>query len=218
MSSAGGTGDFVGGVVGDARDRLDRDREAAGAQQLGLLDEDDPAIWRGDDLVGLPDARDLLEIQREMGGTLAQAVQEHRRRAGQGGRKKGSLNRAGQDFKRWVLQFGSHPAVGMMRLQSRPVELLAAELGCTLLEAAALQEKSRAELLPYLEGKAPVQVQVSTTGHMTLELHGVGLGASGLPIEADWTELPLSFAAEQPAAQETAENRHSSDGEGGVSE
>ena len=60
----------------------------------------------------------------------------------------------------------------MAKTYSRPVEVLAAELECSKAEAYALQIKAAAELLPYVEGKMPVQVDVTSGGLPVMILPG----------------------------------------------
>jgi hypothetical protein len=55
---------------------------------------------------------------------------------------------------------GVHPALALARAYSTPVELLAAQLDCSKLEAFQCQMRAAAEVLPYVEGKQPVQVDV----------------------------------------------------------
>lgn len=151
--------------------------------------------------LALPDAAEVTAIQLELGCDVAAAVTEWRRRAGRGGRKPGAKNKRNQDLARYLAQFGPDPAVTLMRLQARPVEMLAAELGCTKEGAAHLIVRAASELMPYLHSKKPVDVNVSARGHMTLILE------SGEPAAIDGGQLGaiedaaplLSFAGAETA-------------------
>lgn len=122
--------------------------------------------------LGLPDAAEVLAIREAEGCDMVQAVQRWRDRGGRG-RKPGAKNRRTGDFAKLLAAHAPHPGLALARIYARPTELLAAELGCKKLEAAHLQVRAASELLPYVEGKKPVDVNVNTNGHMTLILGGM---------------------------------------------
>lgn len=196
MAAANGLEAVTGAAVAATRAALPAAETAT--EQLGL-ELDDP------DVLGFADPHAMMA---EAGaGGLANAVARWRAN-GCKGRKPGAVGRRSAELADYLLQFGPHPAVGMMKLQGRSAALLAAELGCSSLEAAELQHKARAELLPYFEGKQPVRVQVSGQGHMTLNIVEPALvEGEVLGVEA----VPIGFA-EAPA--EMAENRGFSAGAG----
>lgn len=208
MGGASGMAKISGEAMAAAR---------AAAADAGDVPDAAPELDLGasEEHLGLPDASEVLAIQAEMGGDIGAAVIEWRRRAGKGGRKRGAVNRKSADFARYLLQFGPHPGVAMMRTIARPVEMLAAELGCDKLEAASLQQRAAAELLPYFESKKPVAVDLGGAAHMTLIL-GQAAPAAGpvTAIGADQPALPISFADEA----ETAHFQELSDGTGSASE
>lgn len=187
MSSAGEAGDFFGGegdggraAIDAARrdfDQAQADREAA---QLPLIADGDlppvPDLAESDAYVSLPDAAEILQLQMSNGGDLHRAVQEHRRLKGEGGRKPGSKNRQNRAFQEYLLQFGPQPGVTQMRFLGRPVEQLAAELGCSKLEAAQLQIRCDDNLLPYFASKMPVAVAHRFEGDVTINFFD---GATG---------------------------------------
>ena len=76
---------------------------------------------------------------------------------------------------------------------ARQLAPIAAELGCTRLEAFDRQLRARVELMPYLHGKAPVDVNINRRGDMTLVLARAGDVAS--TVQA----LALSLSAEDAA-------------------
>lgn len=199
MSEARGVAKISGEALDGARSAFDQAVADAAGEQLPLLD-DGPDLGMSEQHLGLGDAAEIYAIAEERGQGLADAVQEARRR----GRKPGAKNRRTGDFARYLLQFGPHPGVAMMRTVARPVELLSAELGCSLYEAAQLQTRCQAELLPYFEGKKPVDVNVNTNGHMTLIMAGVVPGLDGGElVDAAFDEVPeMSFAAGQESEAE----------------
>ena len=150
--------------------------------------------------LGLPDANDVLAIQMELGAgaTVAQAVTEYRRRAGAGGRKRGSKNRRTDDFSRWLLSHGPHPGLFLTRVLARPVEMLAAEARCDVKDALALQIRCADILLPFHEGKKPVEVNVNGKGGMALYIGGMESPGTidGGTIEGE----QLSISTERPGA------------------
>ena len=126
------------------------------------------------DLAMLPDAEQLELIRDELADrSPAAAVIEHRRRGR--GRPPGALNRRNQKFREFVLSQHSHPGLALARIYDRPTELLAAELGSTLYEAAKLQKDAAAELLPYIEGKAPISVDIRRRNDVVLIMPGAGM-------------------------------------------
>lgn len=115
--------------------------EAAACVQLPLLPSDE--------LAGLPaDA---------MG--RARALREGKRGPG---RPAGARNRKTEDFARFLLSRHASPLQVMAETYSRPVQDLAAELGCSVAEAFKLQLLAARELAPYLHGKMPVAVDLNT--------------------------------------------------------
>lgn len=123
------------------------------------------------DLVLLADPEQLSLIADETGSPGAAAI-EHERRGR--GRPRGSLNRRNAKFRDQILALYPHPAEALARAYSTPVELLAAQLGCTKLEAAQIGVRAAAELLPYLEGKAPISVDVRRRNDVVLIMPGAG--------------------------------------------
>lgn len=185
--------------------RLELGEEArAVAEAAGEIEADAQRA----DLAGLPDAEDVQAIMAELDCDMMQAVREHQRRQGKGGRKKGSLNRRNAEFRKLILASGGHPGVFLQRVHDRPVEMLAAELGCTKKEALDRQIRCAAELLPYVEGKMPATVNLSVRGDMVLQAAmGTGLFDDLDDFEQeDFGELPaLTFAEEKQPLGESGE-------------
>lgn len=208
MSNARGSAKILGEAMAPAKAELEADRAAAEGEQLDLLGDQARAIAEAvpdldpeeeADQLGLPDASEILEIQREQGGTVYQAVAEHRRRSGAGGRKKGSRNKRTAEFRQFILSQGGHPGVFLQRIFDRPTEVLAAELGCSKEKALDKQIRASSELLPYVEGKQPVNVNVAVRGDFSL-VAGAGTGLFDGIEDADFEELEqLSFTEEKQA-------------------
>lgn len=137
------------------------------------------------DLALLPDPEQLELIRdtvpaRDAG--TAVAVAERRGR----GRPPGALNKRNAKFRDQILALGPHPALALQRAYSTPVEVLAAQLGCTRLEAAQLGIRAAAELLPYVEGKQPVTVDLRQQHDVVMIMAGApGVGGAELQAIAD---------------------------------
>ncbi len=121
-----------------------------------------------------------LELIRDQvpGRDPALAVQVARAMPRGRGRPAGALNKRNAKLRDFILARYEHPAIGMAETYSRPVEALAAELGCTLVEAAKLQADARAELLPYIEGKMPTILDIRKDADMVVVMASGGLAAA----------------------------------------
>lgn len=164
----------------------------------------DAELLAARDNLMLPDA-EQLELMRDEHPfrDAAAVVREHRRRGR--GRPPGALNRRNQKFRDFVLSQHSHPGLALARIYDRPTELLAAELGCKLVEAATIQARAAAELLPYIEGKAPISVDIRRRSDVVLIMPGSGMAEAELAAiasrvndaeEIDWdTAEPIDVLA-----------------------
>ena len=110
------------------------------------------------------------------------------------GRPPGAINRRTAAFRDYVLarSHGQHPVDGLIEAYLRPVHDLAAELGCTKLEAFNAQRDCRRVVLEYVEGKMPVSVDLSVRAGIPLIFEGFG-GDETAAIEHDEFQ-PLSVA------------------------
>jgi hypothetical protein len=126
-----------------------------------------------------------LELLRDAtpGRDASTAVALERRRGR--GRPPGALNKRNAKFREQLLAIAPHPALALARAYSTPVETLAAQLGCSLLEAAQLGIRAAAELLPYVESKQPVDVNLSKRNDVVLIMPGSGVSAAQLEQIAD---------------------------------
>jgi hypothetical protein len=140
------------------------------------------------DTLGLPDAEQLELIRDQVPSRDAGTAVAIQRRGGRG-RRPGSLNRRNADFRAYILSQHMHPGLALARTYDRPVELLAAELNCTLVEAATLQARAAAELLPYVESKMPVLAKIERRGDVVLIMPGQGMAEEAIDaIARDVTE------------------------------
>lgn len=129
------------------------------------------------DLVLLADPVQLDMLTRETGSAGAAAIEIERRGRG---RPPGSLNRRNAKFRDQILALYPHPAEALARAYSTPVDQLAAQLGCSKAEAAAIGIRAAAELLPYIEGKAPIAVELRRRNDVVLIMPGAGSSAAEL--------------------------------------
>lgn len=149
------------------------------------------------DLLGVPDPEDIVMAREALGrqaGPVA-VLQEARRR----GRPKGVGNRRTDDFRKYILGFGQHPAITLMQIQSTAAEVLVERSAAmdppkrrmTIGDAEQLRVRCAESLLPYIEGKQPVRVDMTVTGGSDLIIEGWG-GSTGKVIdvmEAEFADL-----------------------------
>jgi RNA 3'-terminal phosphate cyclase len=134
------------------------------------------------DLVLLAEPEQLALLQDEQAGRSAGAAVIEAERRGRG-RPTGARNKRNAKFRDQILALGPHPAIALQRAYSTPVDLLAAQLGCSRLEAAQLGIRAAAELLPYVEGKQPVTVDLRQRHDVVMIMAG-GAGVGGEQLDA----------------------------------
>lgn len=122
--------------------------------------------------------------------STAVAVAERRGR----GRPAGALNKRNAKFREQLLALAPHPALALARAYSTPVEVLAAQLGCSKLEAAQLGIRAAAEVLPYVEGKQPISVDVRQRADVVMIMAGAP-GVAGEQLEAIAEEVNAGAAS-----------------------
>ena len=138
----------------------------------------------------MQDAGRFLRKDTRRGPQQSEVLAEARRRAG---RKPGSRNRRTDDFARYILGFGQHPAVTMMQIQSTPPETLVersaamdpAKRRLSYGDAQALRIRCAEALLPYIEGKKPVAVDISVNGDYNLLIPGLNISEADARMAAD---------------------------------
>lgn len=108
-----------------------------------------------------------------------------------GGRPKGARNKRTAAWVEFLEQRYRSPLIVLAEAWSRPADVLAAELGCTKVEAYALQQQAAIQSLPYWHQKQPLAMQIDGKGVVQLILEAPGsptkqaeTGASDLVLEA----------------------------------
>jgi hypothetical protein len=152
-----------------------------------LLDEQRAAEEQLELLAPLT-AEEMVEAREALGpnaGRLAvMKVARERRR----GRPKGAQNKRTDDFARYLLSFGQHPALTMMQIQATQPELLIEASQqekvhsfrkdgtpnvvierMTYEAAQALRVRCAEGLLPYIESKKPVAIDATIRGVRIIE-------------------------------------------------
>jgi len=138
----------------------------------------------------MQDAERFLRQDTRRGPEQSEVLAEARKRAG---RKPGSRNRRTDDFARYILGFGQHPAVTMMQIQSTPAEVLVERSAAmdptkrrlSYGDAQALRIRCAEGLLPYIEGKKPVAVDISVNGDYNLLIPGLNISEADARLAAD---------------------------------
>ncbi|MGN6122786.1 MAG: hypothetical protein ACTHOJ_07485 [Sphingomonas oligoaromativorans] len=197
------TGDrgTVAGFVQQAKDLLDAER-AADPMQLDMLDPISP--------------EDMAEAREHLGPDAGKLAVLRQARTSKRGRPPNARNKRTDDFARYLLSFGQHPAVTMMHIQATPPEVLIAnsrrkvrkvvkgpkdgpdrvieyeEETLTYEGAQSLRIRCAEGLLPYLERKQPVAVDLSFSGISDLIIAGQTHSEAEVQdiLEAEFAELP----------------------------
>lgn len=156
------------------------------AEQLVAQSKDLVAQARGrEEQLGMFDPllpEEMLAAQERLGpnaGTTAVLAEARRGR----GRPKGSRNKRSSDFAAYILSHGTHPAITMMQIQSTPPEVLVersrqidpVKRRMSYADAQALRTRCAEGLLPYIESKKPVAVEIDAKGDFNLLIPGVNI-------------------------------------------
>ena len=144
------------------------------------------------DMFGSVSPEEMVEARAALGGDPGHmaVLREARRR--RGGRPKGARNKRNDDFARYILQFGQHPAITMMQIQATLPEVLIEASKqpkvhsfrkdgtpnivverMSYNEAQALRARCAETMLPYLEGKKPIAVDMNFSGLSDLVIAGI---------------------------------------------
>lgn len=146
-----------------------RARERGPVRQLDLLDPPTPEA--------------MAEARERLGPRAGElTVLNEARKAG---RPKGSRNRRTEDFRRYALQFGRHPAITMMEIQNTPPEVLVERSKAldppkrrlSYGDAQALRLRAAEGMMPFIESKMPVAVELGVDGDFNLIIPGVNVSA-----------------------------------------
>ncbi len=152
---------------------------AADAEQLDLLDPVTP--------------EEMLEARAACGPSAGTMTVLNSARANRRGRPAGSRNKRTDDFAKYILSQGQHPAITMMQIQATPPEVLVEntrrtvtklkkggkdradelvtfdEVTLTYEAAQSLRIRCAEGLLPYLESKKPVAIDATIRGVRVIE-------------------------------------------------
>lgn len=190
MSTETGDKAVASEILGQAKAMVEA--AAVEEEQLDLLDPITP--------------EEMAEAREDLGaGAGGLSVLRHAREKRRG-RPKGVRNKRTEDFRRYLMQFGQHPAITMMQLQATPEEVLMArsrrartkiigkgdnarlvtiEEEMTFEAAAGLRVRCAEGVLPYLESKMPIAVDTTIRGVMIVEEVGGASAAHGVTIDVD---------------------------------
>lgn len=154
------------------------------------------------DLLGVPDPEAMAAAREKLGPKAGQlTVLEEARKAG---RPKGSRNRRTEDFRRFILAHGQHPAITMMQVQNTPPEVLVERSAAidppkrrmSYADAQALRLRAAEGLMPFIESKQPVAVELGIDGDFNLLIPGLNItdqdaaaAADGSFVLGDWDEV-----------------------------
>ena len=83
------------------------------------------------------------------------------------GRPPGAKNKRAVEMASYLTANYRHPLVGLAEIFNRPVEVLAAQLGCTKLDAFRMQMDAMVQLAPYVAQKLPQMVDFRGTLDLT---------------------------------------------------
>ena len=183
MSNETGDAALTAEFVADAKALLTSER----AEELRQMDLLDP-----------PTPEEMLEAKERLGfGASRLAIVADARDQRRRGRPPGAKNKRTDDFKRWVLASGRHPAAFMVEVYSTPTEVLMDLSGKTYLECLDRQIRCAENIQPYMESKKPVDVNIDATGDFNLIVPGMNISAddadrilAGEDIElGDWIDV-----------------------------
>lgn len=137
---------------------------------------------RGSEKVGDADAEQLglFSGTSVFGRVMGPGGVEHR--AAGPGRPRGP-SRVTRDLVKLIESTGRHPILAMAEIVATPIDVIAATLACTRLEAAEYHRKVMSDLAPYVAQRLPlaVQVQGANAGMLVINMGGpVGEGVIGL--------------------------------------
>lgn len=156
-------------------------------------------------LLGPVSPEEMQRVREELGPKVGEmtVLEEARSRRG---RPKGSRNRRTEDFRRYVLQFGRHPALTLMEIQNTAPEVLmerskmldVPKNRLSYNAAQALRLRAAEGLMPFMESKMPVAIELSADGDFNLIIPGVNVSEEDAAsaaegsflIEADYDDVP----------------------------
>jgi hypothetical protein len=160
--------------------------DAALRDAKALLDA--AAVEEQLDLLAPPSPEEMAEAREDLGPEAGKLAVVRHAREKRRGRPKNSRNKRTDDFARYLLGFGQHPAITMMQIQSTPPEVLieaskqekvhsfskAGEARVVVErlsyeQAQSLRIRCAEGLMPFLESKKPVAVDMTIRGVDVIE-------------------------------------------------
>lgn len=138
---------------------------------------------------------EMADAQERLGPKAGNIAVLKDARAARGGRKPGSRNKRSDDFSKFILSHGSHPALTLMQIQSTPPEVLVersraidpVKRRLSYGDAQALRIRCAETILPYVEGKKPVSIELDAKGDFNLVIPGINISADDARKVADGT-------------------------------
>ncbi len=152
------------------------------AQSKALIEAERAAV-RQFDFLDPVTPEEMAEAQERLGPNAGGLAVLKDARAARRGRPKGARNKRGGDFARYILSLGPHPAVTLMQIQATPTEVLVersrsmdpVKRRMSSGDAMSLKVRCAEALLPYLESKKPVAVELDAKGDFNLLIPGVNI-------------------------------------------
>jgi hypothetical protein len=158
---------------------------------------------------------DMVEARERLGPHAGRLSVLRQAREVKRGRPKGSRNKRTDDFARYLGQYGQHPAITMMQIQSTAPEVLIENSRRTVMKilkggkdradkvvevveetltyeaAQSLRIRCAEGLLPYIESKRPVAVDMNFSGLSDLIIAGVTHSDAEVQdvLDADFTSV-----------------------------
>jgi hypothetical protein len=174
------------------------------AEGKGLLEGAQAEEARQLTLLGPPSPEEMELARERLGpnaGNLSVLAEARRGR----GRPKGSRNRRTKDFRNFMLAHGRHPALTLMEIQNTPPEVLVERSKAmdpekrklSYGDAQALRTRCAEALMPFMESKMPVAVELGVDGDFNLIIPGLNVSledaaaaaAGSFVLEADYDEV-----------------------------
>jgi hypothetical protein len=128
----------------------------------------------------------MFEVPTRFHGPRADAVRAAVERRSGPGRPPGAVNKSTKAMREYLLARGVNPLVALARYALMPPDLLAQELGCSVIEAFREWRSLQEALAPYLFGKAvPIDDEGKPVPFLQMNVGGV-LVAPGGDREPPW--------------------------------
>lgn len=164
-----------------------------------------------------PTPEDIAEAREKLGAAAGNLSVLREAREIRRGRPPGAKNKRTDDFTKWLLSFGSHPARTLMEVASAPPEVLIenskrkvtrmSKSGnlveyyetMSYSEANALRLRAAEALMPYFESKKPVAIDATIRGVRVVEEIGGPPDRLQQAIEGDFVRVMRDIDGEEAA-------------------